>query len=104
MRLTRIAIGAMTVGVVAWMATPGVSSASNANSAIPHYQHIVEIMMENTSFATIIGNPSAPQLNALADRYGLATSYFGVTHPSEPNSVANMDGRSSGIQDETQSS
>jgi phosphatidylinositol-3-phosphatase len=102
MRLTRIAIGATTVGVVAWMATPGVSSASNANSAIPHYQHIVEIMMENTSFATIIGNPNAPQINALASRYGLATSYFGVTHPSEPNYVANMGGSFFGIQDDNQ--
>jgi hypothetical protein len=53
--------------------------------AIPAYQHIVEIVMENSSYATIIGNPLAPQINALASKYGLATNYFGVTHPSEPN-------------------
>ena len=102
MRLKRIAVGAMVVGGVAWMATPGVSSASSANSAIPHYQHIVEIMMENTSYATIIGNPLAPKINALAARYGLATNYFGVTHPSEPNYVANIGGSYFGIQDDNQ--
>jgi Phosphoesterase family len=79
MRLTRIAIGAAAAAAVAWMVTPAMSSANTANSAIPHYQHIVEIMMENTSYGTIIGNPNAPQLNALADHYGLATNYFGVT-------------------------
>jgi phosphatidylinositol-3-phosphatase len=102
MRLTRIAVGATTVAAVAWMVTPAVTSASTAGSAIPHYQHIVEIMMENTSYGTIIGNPNAPQINALADTYGLATNYFGVTHPSEPNYVANIGGSFFGIQDDNQ--
>jgi len=84
------------------MVVPAASSASTANSAIPHYQHIVEIIMENTSYGTIIGNPNAPQLNALADKYGLATNYFGVTHPSEPNYVANIGGSFFGIQDDNQ--
>ena len=102
MRPKRIAVGAMLVAGVAWMATPGVSSASNANSAIPHYQHIVEIMMENTSYKTIIGNSNAPHINALAKKYGLATDYFGVTHPSEPNYMANIGGSYFGVQDDNQ--
>ncbi len=102
MRLTRIAIGATAAAAVAWMVTPAVSSASTANSAIPHYQHIVEIMMENTSYGTIIGNPNAPQINALADQFGLATNYFGVTHPSEPNYMANLGGSFFGVQDDNQ--
>jgi phosphatidylinositol-3-phosphatase len=102
MRLTRIAVGTTAIAAVAWLVSPGVSSASTANSAIPRYQHIVEIMMENTSYPTIIGNPLAPQINALADKYGLATNYFGVTHPSEPNYVANMGGSFFGIQDDNQ--
>jgi hypothetical protein len=95
-------VGAMVLGVVAWVATPGLSLAANANSAIPHYQHIVEIMMENTSYNTIIGNANAPQINALANQYGLATNYWGVTHPSEPNYVANIGGSYFGIQDDNQ--
>jgi hypothetical protein len=102
-RLKQIAVGAMALAGVAWMATPGVSSASTSeHAAIPHYQHIVEIMMENTSYQTIIGNSSAPQLNALAGKYGLATNYYGVTHPSEPNYVANIAGSYFGIQDDNQ--
>src|SRR5215469_10573474 len=102
MRLKLIAAGAMTVGGLAWMLVPGVSSAGvdHHHHGIPRYQHIVEIMMENTSFSTIIGNSLAPNINALASKYGLATNYFGVTHPSEPNYVANVGGSFFGIQDD----
>jgi len=55
---------------------------------------------ENHGFADVIGNPAAPNLNALASRFGLATSYFGVTHPSEPNYVAVLGGNSFGIVDD----
>jgi hypothetical protein len=88
------------LGGVVWAAVPGVSSAQTAPTF--HYQHIVEIMMENTSYNTIIGNPDAPNINALANNYGLATNYFGVTHPSEPNYVANIGGSYFGIQDDNQ--
>lgn len=80
------------------LATTG--SAVAPAAAIPGYQHIIEIMMENTSYSSIIGNPDAPNLNALADNFGLATDYFGVTHPSEPNYVANVGGSYFGIQDD----
>ncbi|HXB49389.1 MAG TPA: alkaline phosphatase family protein [Streptosporangiaceae bacterium] len=100
-----LAAGAAALAAGAWIALPGVSSASashNEHSSIPRYQHIVEIMMENTSYGTIIGNPLAPDINALANKYGLATNYFGVTHPSEPNYVANVGGSFFGIQDDNQ--
>ncbi len=83
----------------------GVSSASTpgmTTKAIPDYRHIVEIMMENTSYGSIIGNANAPHINALANRYGLATDYFGVTHPSEPNYMANVAGDFFGVQDDNQ--
>jgi len=102
MRFKTIAAGAVAAAGVAWLAMPAVSSASTVNSAIPHYQHIIEIMMENTSYSTIIGNSDAPNLNGLANQYGLATNYWGVTHPSEPNYVANIGGSFFGIQDDNQ--
>ena len=105
-KLKQIAVGAMALAGVAWMATPGVSLASSSSSsehaAIPRYQHVVEIMMENTSYQTIIGNSNAPQINALAGKYGLATNYYGVTHPSEPNYAASIGGSFFGIQDDNQ--
>src|SRR6266436_4666590 len=105
MRLKLIAVGAMAVSGIAWMLAPGVSSAGVAHDqshGIPRYNHVIEIMMENTSFDTIIGNSKAPVLNSLASKYGLATDYFGVTHPSEPNYVANIGGSFFGIQDDNQ--
>lgn len=57
MWIRRIVLGALALGAAAWIGTAGSSSASTGDSAIPHYQHIVEIMMENTSYDTIIGNP-----------------------------------------------
>jgi phospholipase C len=102
MRLMRLAVGMLALAGVALMSTPVIGSATPLVSQIPPYQHIVEIMMENQSYGTIIGNPLAPNLNALANRYGLATNYFGVTHPSEPNYVASVGGSFFGIQDDNQ--
>src|SRR5215469_3930864 len=102
MRIKHIAVGAVALAGVAWFTMPGASSASAANSGMPRFNHIVEIMMENTSYPTIIGNPLAPHINALASKYGLATNYFGVTHPSQPNYVANIAGSFFGIQDDNQ--
>ena len=102
MRLRHLALGATAIASVAWMATGSVGLASNPDPAIPHYSHIVEIMMENQTYGTIIGNSNAPNLNALAARYGLATNYLGVTHPSEPNYMAAVAGSYFGVQDDNQ--
>lgn len=102
MRLHRSATAAVALAGAAWLVAPGVSSAGTLSSPIPRYQHIVEIMMENTSYSTIIGNPNAPNINALARDYGLATDYFGVTHPSQPNYMASIAGSNFGVTDDNQ--
>jgi hypothetical protein len=58
------------------------------------------IVEENHGFADAIGNPAAPNLNALAARYGIATNYFGVAHPSEPNYVGLLGGDTFGVADD----
>ena len=80
--------------------SPAVSSASATRSVFPRYQHIVEIVMENTGYHEVIGNSLAPQINALAKKYGQAVNFFGVTHPSEPNYLAGIAGSYFGIQDD----
>jgi hypothetical protein len=67
--------------------------------AVPsgRYDHIFVVMMENHGYSDIIGNPAAPNINSLATKYGLATSYYGVTHPSEPNYVALLGGSTYGV-------
>ena len=64
------------------------------------YAHVVWIWMENKSYGDIIGSSSAPYGNQLAQHCGLATSYFGVSHPSLPNYLAATSGSTWGISDD----
>ena len=50
------------------------------------------IVLENHSQQGVIGDPNAPFITSLAQKYGEATNYFGVTHPTEPNYVAMIGG------------
>src|SRR5215470_3361190 len=68
-----------------------------AAAAVPHYDHVFLLIEENHPYAGIIGNPAAPEINALAADYGLATRYTGVADPSEPNYVAMLGGSTFGI-------
>ncbi|HEX3492900.1 MAG TPA: alkaline phosphatase family protein [Streptosporangiaceae bacterium] len=88
--LAALALAAAGALVGAVPAAPAAASAAPA--AASHYGHIFVIVMENHSYADVIGNPATPNLNALASRYGIATNYFAVTHPSEPNYVALLGG------------
>lgn len=75
-----------------------VTHASSQNSSdLKNFQHVFVIMMENTSYASLIGNPNAPWINAAAATYGLATNYTGVTHPSQPNYIAATSGSLQGV-------
>src|SRR5262245_64687466 len=89
--------GMLAIAIAAVWAASGMSLADAAASppaapAAGHYDHVFVIVEENHGFTDIIGNPAAPNLNVLASRYGLATNYFGVAHPSEPNYVALLGG------------
>src|ERR1700756_5637084 len=77
--------------------TPAPLRAQNSRSSIKNFQHVFIIMMENTGFDTLIGNPNAPFVNAAAANYGLASNYFGVTHPSQPNYIAATSGSTNGV-------
>src|SRR5262249_59757865 len=74
------------------------------------------IMMENHGFDQVIGaladpnaegDPNAPLLTPfitnLAFTQGLATFFFGVTHPSLPNYLASIAGDFFGVQDDNDS-
>src|SRR5262249_30886025 len=87
-----------TTGAATGPVPPGASSPPSASP--PHYDHIFVIVEENHGFQDVIGTPAAPNLNALAQQFGLATDYFGVSHPSEPNYVALLGGNTFGIADD----
>ncbi len=63
-------------------------------------RHFFVIVLENKEADQIVGNPQAPYFNQLAARYGLATRYGGVTHPSEPNYLALWSGSTQGVTDD----
>jgi phosphatidylinositol-3-phosphatase len=68
-----------------------------ALSTLPAFKHIFVIVMENKEYDQVIGSPSTPYLNALAQHYGLATNYYGIRHPSLPNYLALTGGSTFGI-------
>jgi hypothetical protein len=81
-------------------APTSVSPARSAAAAVPSFRHIYLIVMENHEYGSIVGNPHAPYLNSLIHRYGLATNYHAVSHPSEPNYLALFAGSTFGIRDD----
>jgi hypothetical protein len=68
-----------------------------AAGAAPSFSHVFLIVMENHEYNSVIGNPAAPYTNGLVNRYGLATNYYGASHPSLPNYLALTAGSTFGI-------
>ncbi len=77
--------------------SPAVAAAS---ATVPHFKHIYVIVMENRESGSVIGNSAAPYINSLVARYGLATNYRAVAHPSEPNYLALFSGSTQGVTDD----
>ncbi len=84
----RLSAAVLCTGLLALTGGPVSASGSGNRSDLKNFQHVFVIMMENTGYDSLIGNSNAPWINAAASTHGLATSYFGVTHPSQPNYVA----------------
>ncbi len=80
---------------------PGGSAPSSIPSGTRQgVRHVWVIVMENRSADQVIGSSQAPFLNGLAQRYGVATDYRGVAHPSEPNYLALISGSTQGVSDD----
>jgi hypothetical protein len=83
------------VGVAPAVAAVRGGAAANGSAAIcgtrvsaPAYKHIIVIMEENHSYRAIDRSSSAPFLQGVIARCGLATNYHNVTHPSLANYLA----------------
>jgi phosphatidylinositol-3-phosphatase len=91
-------IGIVVLVAIGMLVPLAASAQTNAgNGKLKNFQHVFVIMMENTSYSSLIGNPNAPWINMAAKTYGLATNYFGVTHPSQPNYIAATSGSTNGV-------
>lgn len=91
-KLFRIAAAAALGGAII---VPAASVAAHSSSSGDHaaVKRIFVIMLENHSQSTVIGDPYTPFITSLANTYGEATNYYGVTHPSQPNYVAAITGQ-----------
>jgi phosphatidylinositol-3-phosphatase len=72
----------------------GLSASASGGPSVPHLDRVFVIMMENTSYSDLLNpaNSNTTFIRGLAQNYGLATNYYGVTHPSLPNYVAAISG------------
>jgi phosphatidylinositol-3-phosphatase len=84
------------VALILGAGTAAASEDSNQGQ-VAKFKHVFEIMMENTGYGSLIGNPNAPWINQAAETYGLATNYYGVSHPSQPNYIAATSGGTNGV-------
>ena len=90
---------AITLALAAGVPTAWAQNQNNQQQdGVPRLDHVFVIVLENhnsfTSFGSngIIGNPQAPNITALWNKYSVATNYNGVWHPSLPNYVAMITG------------
>ncbi|HVF72157.1 MAG TPA: alkaline phosphatase family protein [Chthoniobacterales bacterium] len=76
--------------------------------SLPHPDHVVVVIFENKSFGQIIGNPGAPNINALAaeganivnsaaDPGAATTGSHALRHPSQPNYLELFSGSNQGV-------
>src|SRR5438034_3700713 len=82
---------ALTVGLCALSGAAPVASHGSAGNDVL-LERAFFIVLENHSTKGVIGDPNAPFITSLAQQYGEAANYFGVTHPSEPNYIAMTSG------------
>jgi Phosphoesterase family len=84
----------VSLGAAMAVAVPASAQASSAlASSMPRLDHVFLIMEENNGYQDVIGNPAAPNLNYLAQTFGVATKYYGLSQDSsETNYVGLLGG------------
>ena len=79
-------------------ATPSPTAPQAGN--VPNFDHVYVIIFENKEYSSVVGSSSAPYINSLIAKYGLATNFTAERHPSEPNYIALTSGGTQGITDD----
>ena len=62
--------------------------------------HVALVVMENKERGDVVGSPGAPYLTGLGRRYAAPNRSFAIRHPSLPNYLALVGGRTFGITDD----
>ena len=102
-RLTRRlrAVGLLSAALLGMSLAPaaGASSPSHEGNNV-RLKHVFVIVLENHARDQVINDPNTPFISRVAGRYGVASMYYGVTHPSLPNYVAMIAGNNFGVNDD----
>ena len=77
--------------------SPTVSAAKE----VPRPDHIVVVVLENTSYDQLVGRREAPFLNSLERSGAVFTQSFAIAHPSQPNYLALFSGSTQGVADDS---
>jgi len=80
--------------------TPAATPTPVTGAGVPNFSHVYVVMLENKEYSSIVGSSVAPYINSLIAQYGLATSYYAIGHPSEPNYIALTSGGTQGVNDD----
>jgi acid phosphatase len=72
-------------------------AAARAQTAVPRFDHILVVMEENRAYSDVIGNGDAPYINSLAGQGASFAKSHAVTHPSQPNYLAQFSGSTQGV-------
>src|SRR5258706_2491615 len=100
LRVVALVAVALVLAALLAQRSLGVHAANNSGdnrSELKNFQHVFVIMMENTGYSHLIGDPNAPWINAAAAQYGFARNYTGVSHPSQPNYIAATSASTNGV-------
>ena len=89
--------GTAQVSPPAHYSPPNLTFPSPEPSSTPTPSHVFVIVLENRSYAQVVGSGYIGQL---AQRYAYTTDYHGVSHPSLPNYLALTAGTTYGITDD----
>ncbi|MEV6162422.1 alkaline phosphatase family protein [Streptomyces sp. NPDC052052] len=91
-----VALAASSIGL--WATTGSTSRVTG----LPTPAHVVVVVMENHSYAQVIGSSDAPYINRTLKAGGAnLTRSFGLTHPSEPNYYMLFSGSGQGRTDDS---
>lgn len=99
-----IAVALLLVGGLWTLYRPSSALADDharRDAAMPPYQHIFVIVVENRSYRTMMRNADwAPNIQRLAAEYGTASQFYSEVHPSLGNYIAMLGGDTFGIHDD----
>ncbi|MET3130097.1 hypothetical protein AAKU55_000338 [Oxalobacteraceae bacterium GrIS 1.11] len=72
-----------------------------AQAALPRYDHVLIVIMENHGLTQVVGNASAPYITSLSTQGANFSNSHGVTHPSQPNYLALFSGATQGVSNDS---